>query len=96
MGLLSSSLGLTSNVLRVAHLVDNNSLSEDPRINPIHSRHVVSDGVDEASLQIPFSFGCSWLRLKSRHAFFYFGNLAIIECFGFFRSLIKSLQSILD
>ena len=82
---------MTSNVSRIAYLVDNNILSEDPRVNPIYSRHAVSDGVDEASLQIPFSSGCSWLRLKSRHAFFCFGNLAIIECIGFFRGLIKSL-----
>lgn len=96
MGLPSSSLELTSSVLRVAHLVDNNSLSEDPRINPIYSRHLVYDGVDEASLQIPFLSGCSWLRLKSRHAFVCFGNLAIIECFGFFRSLIRVFRVYLN
>ena len=54
MGVPPSSLGLTSNVSRVAHLVDNSSLSEDPRINPIYSHYAVSDGVDEASLQMPF------------------------------------------
>ena len=79
---------MTSDVLKVASLIANNTLSEDPRIKHIYARHVVSSGVDGTSLQIPSSIGSPWSRDESHHAFFCFGNLAITQWFDSFRSLI--------